>query len=118
MDPIAISQTRLGALQIDMPARIGLLGNRYSIGLAILIAIVVEAQLHASRVLAEQRKVNARSVPVRTLRIRIPGHRSQRTVHRSKTPRPLERNWINFVEEKSNQSIKQNRGHLFARNEH
>src|SRR6266481_5974575 len=90
--PIAISQARLGPLQIDMPAGISLLGNSYSVGLAILAAIVIEAQLHAGRVFAEQRKVNPRPVPVRTLRIGIPGHRSHRTVHRSKTPRPSERN--------------------------
>src|SRR4029077_746756 len=41
--PIAISQARLGPLQIDMPARISLLGNSYSIGLAILVAIVIDA---------------------------------------------------------------------------
>src|SRR3984885_3009164 len=53
MDPIAVPQTRLGALQIDMPDAVGLLGDRDSAGLQIFVAIIVKTELYASRVFAE-----------------------------------------------------------------
>ena len=83
--PIAVSQTRLHALQIDMPDTIGLFGNRYSRGFQIFVAIIVETKLYAGRVFAEQRKVYARPIPVRPLRVRVPGHRSDCAIHRTTT---------------------------------
>jgi len=38
--PIAVSQTRLRPPQLDVPDTVGLLGNRYSRGLQILVTII------------------------------------------------------------------------------
>jgi hypothetical protein len=83
VDPIAVPQTRLGALQIDMPDAVGLFGNRDSAGLQIVIAIIVKTELYASRVFAEKRKVYARPIPVRPLWVRVAGHRSDCAIHRT-----------------------------------
>jgi hypothetical protein len=83
--PIAVPQTRLHALQIDMPDAIGLFGNRYSGGFQMFVAIIIETEIYAGRAFAEKRKVYARPIPVRPLRIRVPGHRSYCAIHRTTT---------------------------------
>src|ERR1700693_1118737 len=44
IDPIAIPQTGLRALQIDMPEAVRLFGNRYSASLQLFVAIIVKTE--------------------------------------------------------------------------
>jgi len=67
---ISIARPRPRVRQIDVPDVVGVLHNRYT---GLLPVVVEEAKLHAGRVLGEQGEVDARAVPDRAKRIRSTG---------------------------------------------